>query len=166
MDSELEEIEVELGQRELNMIDRLVKEGIYESRGAAANEALIRSKNGKQDPIVKQRIEELNEIGSTAEQDRLAEFFADTTELMHLYGRMMEGDREMISDDLNSMYDIFQDRVLEPTRREEEYVQLFVEGIFDYFHELQMVLDQGTEEYERVENYLTRYNEQKVVEMM
>lgn len=159
--SEWGEIEVELQEYQLNLLNRLVTEGFYGSQGEAVSAVLSHQETEEIDPQVKQRIGEITEICTSAESSAVAHFFADTTEIMHLYAKIMDGEDEMV-EDMNSMYQVLQDYVMDPQNRDEELVDIFVEGLFDYASELDSALNGDSIESARADNYLDKYDPQLV----
>lgn len=166
MGSEFEEVEVELAEWELNIVDRLVREGIYASQDEAAA-AAIRYNRGKDlDPRAEQRIEELKEIGEEAESDALAHFFADTTEIMRLYAQVAyENNDRDVSEDVNIDYNIFTDYILRPDNRDEEFTGNFLDGVFSLARQLSVIAEGDSVETAKVTGYLEKYSK-KDMEML
>lgn len=159
MNSEFEEVEVDLEPWELNIVDRLVREGLYTSQDEAVAAAIRYNQGGDIDPRAEQRIDELKEIGEEAESDVLAHFFADTTEIMRLYAQVAYESKDRdVSEDVNINYDIFTDYVLRPDNRDEEFTGHFLDGLFSQAQQLSIIAEGDTVETAKVTGYLEKYS--------
>jgi len=159
MDSEFEEVEVDLEPWELNIVDRLVREGIYKSQSDAVSAAIRYQNDGEIDPRAEQRIEELKEIGEEAESDALAHFFADTTEIMRLYARVAyESNDADVSEDVNMNYKAFTDYILRPDNRDDGFTGHFLDGVFSQAQQLSIIAEGDTVETAKVTGYLEKYS--------
>ena len=159
---QLGEIEVNLHDWQLNLINRLMTEGFYDSQGEAVTAAIKYENQGDIDPQVQQRARELEEICTTAESSVVAHFFADTTELMHLYGKVAEEPQDEVAEETNSLYEIMQDRLLDPRNRDETAIEDIVDGVFAYVDELDSEIGGDTVATAKVNDYLEKYNPELV----
>lgn len=92
-DDDFVEEEVEFSDDTVYIIDRLVDEGRFQDRsdfvGYAVEMREIESSDDfRSDPGMDQRIEELNQINDSTEEEFLRDFFADTSYMMQQYARL------------------------------------------------------------------------------